>query len=155
MDSILVGRASQIEEMKLALTSNKPEMVALIGRRRVGKTYLVRQVYKEEIVFELTGLQYGNKSEQLQNFMLSLNRYFPNYPIEKLPSSWLEAFHLLTKAITSLNKKEKVVIFLDELPWLGTKRSGFIKGLGYFWNSWASKENIGFGGLWFCSFLDD
>jgi len=142
MDSIVIGRASQIKEMKSALVSNKAEMVALIGRRRVGKTYLVRQVYKEEIIFELTGLQYGSKPEQLQNFTLSLSRYFPDYPIEKVPTSWLEGFHLLTQAITSVNKKEKAVIFLDELPWLGTKRSGFIKGLGYFWNSWASKENI-------------
>jgi len=142
MKSIVIGREQQIAEMESALASNKPEMVALIGRRRIGKTYLVRQIYKEKIVFELTGLQYGTKVEQLQNFILSLSRYFPNYVVSKTPSTWLEAFHLLTQAIASLEKKEKIVIFLDELPWLGTKRSGFIKGLGYFWNSWASKENI-------------
>jgi len=142
MESFVIGREHQIKEMELALTSNKPEMIALIGRRRVGKTYLVRQVYEKQIVFELTGLQYGTKSEQVQNFILSLGRYFPDFHIKKIPTSWLEAFDLLTQAITSLKRKEKVVVFLDELPWLGTKRSGFIKGLGYFWNSWASKENI-------------
>ena len=142
MKPFLIGREQQIKEMKQALASGKPEMVTLIGRRRVGKTYLIRQVYKDKIVFELTGLQYGTKAEQLQNFSLSLSRYFPDYPQQKVPNNWLEAFHVLTQAIISLKRKEKVVIFLDELPWLGTKRSGFIKGLGYFWNSWASNENV-------------
>ncbi len=142
MKSFVIGREQQIKEMKRALASEKPEMVALIGRRRIGKTYLIRQVYKDKIVFELTGLQYGTKAEQLQNFSLSLSRYFPDYPHQKIPTNWLEAFHSLTQAISSLKRKEKVVVFLDELPWMGTKRSGFIKGLGYFWNSWASNENI-------------
>jgi len=142
MKSFVIGREQQIKEMKRALASGKPEMVALIGRRRVGKTYLIRQVYKDKIVFELTGLQYGTKAEQLQNFSLSLSRYFPDYTQKRIPTNWLEAFHSLTQAISSLKRKEKVVVFLDELPWLGTKRSGFIKGLGYFWNSWASNENI-------------
>lgn len=142
MKPFIIGREQQIKEMRQALVSEKPEMVALIGRRRVGKTYLIRQIYKEKIVFELTGLQYGTKAEQLQNFSLAFSRYFPDFPNEKIPNNWLEAFHLLTQAISSVKRKEKVVIFLDELPWLGTKRSGFIKGLGYFWNSWASNENI-------------
>lgn len=142
MSTKIIGRKQQIKEMEAALATDRPEMLALIGRRRVGKTFLVREIYKEQIVFELTGLQYGSKAEQIQNFVLSMGRYFRDFPIPKIPQSWLEAFHLLSEALIQLDSKEKVVVFLDELPWLGTKRSGFIKGLGYFWNSWASKENI-------------
>lgn len=139
---MIIGRRKQIGELEEALASNKPEMVALAGRRRVGKTYLVRQVYSGRIDYELTGLQHGDKETQLQNFVFSLGKYFPGYRLKKKPDSWLEAFHFLAEALELLNKRQKLVVFLDELPWLGTKRSGFITGLGYFWNSWASKQNI-------------
>ncbi len=142
MENIVVGRQRQIKELKEALASPKPEMVALVGRRRVGKTYLVRQIYGNRIDFELTGLQHGHLDSQLQNFVFSLGKYFPNFRLREKPTSWLEAFHLLGQALESLNKTEKQVVFLDELPWLGSRRSGFITGLAYFWNSWASRQNI-------------
>jgi len=138
----IIGRQQQIKELQEALTTQKPEMVALVGRRRVGKTYLVREVYKDQINFELTGLQYGNKKEQLLNFVYAMEEYFPAYSIDTPPTSWLEAFNVLKKALDALPSSQKQVVFLDELPWLGTKRSGFLKGLAYFWNSWASKRNI-------------
>jgi len=142
MNNIVIGRKQQISELQEAINSKKPEMVALVGRRRVGKTYLVREVYRKKINFELTGLQYSNKKEQLQNLVFTLGKYFPNFQLPNFPKTWLEAFHFLGQALESLDKKEKLVVFLDELPWLGTKKSGFITGLGYFWNSWASKQNI-------------
>lgn len=142
MNDIIIGRNKQKKELEQALASNKPEMIALIGRRRVGKTYLVRQMYGDRIDFELTGLQHGNKEIQIQNMVFAMGKYFRNYHLKEKPSSWLEAFHFLTEALESLNKNQKLLVFLDELPWMGTKRSGFITGLGYFWNSWASKQNI-------------
>jgi len=142
MFETIIGRHKQIKDLQEALASNKAEMVALVGRRRVGKTYLVREVYQQRIIFELVGLQHGTKKEQLQNFVFTLGRYFPKYELKNKPKSWLEAFHFLTEAISALPREEKIVVFLDELPWLGTKRSGFITGLSYFWNSWASKEQI-------------
>ncbi|MEM6317800.1 MAG: ATP-binding protein [Bacteroidota bacterium] len=142
MNELIIGREKQISELETAFLSDKPEMVALVGRRRVGKTYLVRQVYAQKINFELTGLQYGSKKEQLQNFVFTLGKYFPSYQLPNFPNTWLEAFHFLSQALESLQQKTKLVVFLDELPWLGTKKSGFITGLGYFWNSWASKQSV-------------
>ncbi|MFK7906259.1 MAG: ATP-binding protein [Chitinophagales bacterium] len=142
MNDFIIGRTSQKQELKEALVSNKPEMLALVGRRRVGKTYLVSKMYAEHIDFEVTGLQNGNKRDQLENFMLRMGKHFPNYELEKMPKSWLKAFDLLTLALESLQKKTKMVVFLDELPWLSTRKSGFLTGLSYFWNSWAVKQNI-------------
>lgn len=138
----IIGRQQQIIALQAALSSNKPEMIALIGRRRVGKTFLIRQIYNNKIDIEVTGLQHGNKKIQLQNLVFSMEKYFPAFLLKKQPTSWLEGFHLLSQALETLQKNEKLVVFLDELPWLGTKRSGFITGLSYFWNSWASKQNI-------------
>ena len=142
MENLLIGRKSQIEELEEALASNKPEMIALIGRRRVGKTYLIGQVYANCIDFELTGRQYGTMDVQITNFVVNLRLSFPNFLVKDKPTSWLEAFSLLGQALESLKKEEKMVVFFDELPWLGSKRSGFIEELGYFWNTWALKQNI-------------
>lgn len=155
MNNTIIGRKNQLADMKAVLSSNKPELLAVIGRRRVGKTFLIRETYGHLIDFELTGIQHATKKEQLKNFSFTFENYFPNHPLATEPTSWLEAFHFLSKALSTRSKKEKLVIFSDELPWLGTKRSGFIKGLSYFWNSWASKNNSSPRYLWLCSFMDD
>ena len=139
---VVIGRTRQISELREALSSKKPEMVALVGRRRIGKTYLVRQVYEGRINFELTGIQHGDKAQQLQNFLYTMGRYFPAYELKENPKNWLAAFNELAWAMESVMGTQKAVVFLDELPWLGTRRSDFIKGLSYFWNSWASRHNI-------------
>jgi len=142
MKNIIIGRTEQKRELTEALQSDKAEMIALVGRRRVGKTYLVSQMYEGHIDFEITGLQYGNKREQLENFALRMGRHFPDYELQGIPKSWLKAFDHLTQALEGLEKSAKMVVFLDELPWLATHKSGFLTGLSYFWNSWAVKQNV-------------
>jgi uncharacterized protein len=142
MENLLIGRKRPIAELEEARASKKAELVALIGRRRVGKTYLVKQVYAQQIDFELIGSQHGTMSSQIQNFVLSIGKHFPDFPIRQKPNSWVEAFHLLGQALEALKKDDKKIIFFDELPWLDTKRSNFIAGLSYFWNSWAVNQHI-------------
>jgi len=83
MKKTLIGRKEEIATLEEAFLSDKPELIALIGRRRVGKTYLVKQTYNQQIDFELTGLQHAKKSEQLQNFLFAVKKFFPDYTIEK------------------------------------------------------------------------
>lgn len=142
MKNQLIGRAKEVKKLQEVLTSERPELVALVGRRRVGKTFLIKQTYGAYLDFEVTGLQHAKKSEQIQNFLFAFRSFFPDESIESKPQSWLDAFHLLALALERKTKQGKVVVFLDELPWLGTKRSGFITGLGWFWNSWAVNQNI-------------
>lgn len=142
MDTPLIGRKEEKEILQEALSSPEAEMIAVIGRRRVGKTFLVRTVYQKQIVFEITGLQNASKDQQLENFALQLAEASgATLPIRP-PSSWLEAFALLITYLKTLDQKNKTVVFLDELPWLATHKSGFLNGLSYFWNSWAVKQNI-------------
>jgi hypothetical protein len=142
MENLLIGRKRPIAELEAARASGKPELVALVGRRRVGKTYLVKQFYGQQIDFELVGTQHGTLAAQIQNFVLRIARYFPDFPIRNKPGSWIEAFDLLGQALETVKKAEKKIVFLDELPWLDTKRSNFIAGLNYFWNSWAVNQHI-------------
>lgn len=142
MKQNLVGRLTEIGLLEENYESPKPELLAIIGRRRVGKTFLVKQTYEGKLDFELTGLQHASKSEQIQNFMYAFRQYFPNDEMEPRPSSWLEAFFLLSQALEQKSKTSKMVVFLDELPWLASNRSGFLKGLAWFWNSWAVNQFI-------------
>jgi AAA+ ATPase superfamily predicted ATPase len=110
----LIGRANQIQDLEEALSSNKPEMVALIGRRRIGKTYLVKRVYENRINFELTGIQHANKKEQIQNFLVQIAKFCSDFELNQKPGSWLEAFFMLAKALESQkNRRNKSFFWMN------------------------------------------
>lgn len=138
----MIGRKKELAILKQAYTSLKPELVAVIGRRRVGKTFLIRTFFKDNIVFEMVGLKDGKKEQQLRNFTYSMKEAGSN-SLAPFPKDWLEAFHQLKEFLETLGQsKKKPVIFIDELPWVATAKSDFLTGFSYFWNSYASKANI-------------
>jgi AAA+ ATPase superfamily predicted ATPase len=134
MKNQIIGRKKEQKRLQEIYHSGKAEFVAIYGRRRVGKTFLVRQMFGKEFVFDLAGLANANTKEQLVNFTLSLNRS-ENQPF-KTPKNWLYAFEQLRTLIEHSAKARKV-IFIDEISWLDTPRSGFITALEHFWNGWA------------------
>ncbi len=141
--NMMIGRIEEKEILRKAYHSPKPELVALVGRRRVGKTYLVRQFFQDKIDFEVVGLQEENKEKQLRNFAYSLRDAKGETTLGNVPIDWLDAFDQLKLHIQSLGEpNRKKVVFIDELPWMATSRSGFLTGFGYFWNSFASKHSI-------------
>ena len=142
MQDHFIGRQPELTILEDALNSREAEMVAVIGRRRVGKTYLIKTKYEKEIIFEITGLQNANQQQQLDHFNFTVRQYIPsNLPIEQA-TNWLQAFRILTQVLKNKLSKKKKVIFFDELPWLATNKSGFLMGLEFFWNSWAVKQNV-------------
>ena len=141
-EKLLFGR---LEEQQILLdycNTSSSEMIAVVGRRRIGKTYLIRRALESKIDFEMTGYQYASKQEQLQNFILSLSNFTSTAMITQPPKNWLEAFHQLKQYLLNKRGKEKKVIFIDELPWIATAQSGFIQALAHFWNDWASENNV-------------
>ncbi len=142
MPVTLVGRKKEQAILREAFQSKEAEMVSIIGRRRVGKTFLVNHTYKKEMAFEITGIQNASRTLQLRNFRDVLTEYAQaSLPIE-IPKDWLAAFQLLKTYLKPLLANKRKVIFFDELPWLDTHKSGFLQAFGYFWNSWASKQNL-------------
>lgn len=139
---MLIGREKEAATLAALLQSNESELVSVIGRRRVGKTFLVQSVFSGRIAFEITGIQYASIQEQLENFAISLSLQTKSVIPVKRPESWMEAFHSLILYLENTATSEKRVIFFDEMPWLSTHRSGFLNAFGFFWNSWAVKNNI-------------
>ncbi|MBV7533821.1 ATP-binding protein [Chitinophaga sp. sic0106] len=136
----LIGREKEIVLLDQIKESKASSFVAVYGRRRVGKTFLIRQVFDNKFDFQLTGMSNVNLSQQLANFHTSLIKYHPSAHSEEPPADWFTAFQQLIDLLESSRRKKKI-IFLDELPWLDTAQSNFIPALEHFWNSWASARN--------------
>lgn len=133
------GRESEKKQLRELYESDKAEFLAIYGRRRVGKTYLVNEFFKDKgVYFEITGSKKASKSEQIGNFYREFTTIFPSDEI-KVPKDWGEALNLLKNAIANIPETQKVILFFDELPWLASPRSGFLRALDYFWNRHISR----------------
>jgi len=132
----IIGRKAEQEALGDFLESEKSEFIALYGRRRVGKTFLIRESLSSEFVFYATGILDGSGTVQIANF----NKEIINYGGSSLKpaENWSEVFSNLNILIETSNKDNKKVIFLDEIPWMCTPRSGFLSALDHFWNRYAS-----------------
>ena len=132
----IIGRKEEQEYLNDRFNSHKSEFIAVYGRRRVGKTFLIREMLKSNFLFYATGILNGTLSEQLNNF----NQEIIDYGGENfIPAkNWNEAFRNLNYLVERSNIKGKKVIFLDEIPWMNTSNSGFLSALDHFWNRYAS-----------------
>ena len=137
MDKNFIGREAEIRTLRNICDSGKAEFVAVYGRRRVGKTYLIQQFFSSGFAFSATGIIDGNRDEELFAFTSAL--VTAGY-IGPKPVTWLEAFEALKTTLDGQKHHGRRVIYIDELPCFDTPKSGFVRALGHFWNTWASQR---------------
>jgi AAA+ ATPase superfamily predicted ATPase len=142
MNKMIIGRNSEKVLLGEAFSSNESEFLAITGRRRIGKTYLINTFFEKNISFHFSGILNASFGQQLQNFQYSLSDYFKSEKQATIPTDWLSAFQNLSKCLQKSKKAGKQVIFIDELPWLDTHKSNFIAALDWFWNTWAVNKNV-------------
>lgn len=140
----IIGRKSAIQELERAYASKQSALVSVIGRRRIGKTFLISEVYSDRLAFTVTGIQGANKTRQLNNFSFELKAAFQLSGPPEIFTDWLTAFVKLSELLDQRFRANdrKPVIFIDELPWMSSRRSGFLQAFGWFWNSWAVKRDV-------------
>jgi len=132
---MLIGRISEVERLQAALQSDKSEFYAVYGRRRVGKTFLIKEAFNYTFAFHHAGKSKGNRSEQIDAFIKSMRQQ--GFAVRRRPRTWSDVFFALENGLAALPEGKKVV-FLDELPWMDTPKSDFLSSLEHFWNSWAT-----------------
>ena len=132
----IVGRKDELQILKGLESSSKSEFVAVYGRRRVGKTFLIRSAFEGKFAFQVTGLGNASLTQQLTNFHIALQKADKNTTISQA-TDWISAFQQLITYLEKVQASRKY-IFIDELPWFDTPSSGFVQALEHFWNSWAS-----------------
>lgn len=146
--STLVGRKKEMEELERLYHSDRPEFVAVYGRRRVGKTFLIKQALKDRFTFQHTGVSPVDQEDEKNRLKTQLESFYYsmlNHGLEgfKQPKTWMEAFYQLENLLNRLNEGQRIVIFLDELPWMDTPRSRFLSAFESFWNGWCnSHDNV-------------
>ena len=134
----MIGRINERKVLDEALQSSQSELIALYGRRRIGKTYLVREHFANEMIFSTSGLFEATLPEQLKEFASCIKSASKSEMPVQIPNDWFEAFDMLKVLITNNKQKSKKVIFLDEVPWMATPKSRFLTAFEGFWNGWAS-----------------
>lgn len=137
----LIGRKSQQESLKHMLASSESKLAVIIGRRRVGKTFLIRKYFEGKFTFDITALHNGDMDDQLKHFTQTLVKkgYYPAHLSQ--PESWMAAFEMLGAYIDEQKSRKKKVLFFDELPWFDTPRSKFLMAFENFWNTYCTKRN--------------
>lgn len=145
--STIIGRQQETEELQQIYRRKQAQLVAVYGRRRVGKTFLVRELFKDKFAFYHTGISPLELKEQnlylaqLSAFQSSLVRYGSEE--EQMPKDWMEAFDRLSALLTQIKSKERLVVFIDEMPWMDTPNSNFVTAFEHFWNGWgAGQDNL-------------
>lgn len=149
MVTSITGREYEIQQLQRVFDSKEAEFVAIYGRRRIGKTFLVRKFFEKKscIFFQVTGIHNAVLRTQLKEFRKEIERtFYASSKSTKLqtPTNWLNALELLTDTIKifSTNSK-KVVLFFDEFPWMATRKSGLLQAIDYYWNRfWVNENNI-------------
>ena len=138
----IIGRVEEQEVLDQLLKSKRAEFLALYGRRRVGKTFLIRNFFEQsaDVFFHMTGIQKGTMEEQLKQFANRIGITFYNGAAIAPSKNWFDTFENLRKAIEQISSSKKVVVFLDELPWLATKRSKLLQALEFYWNQYWSHD---------------
>ncbi len=142
----IISRDKDIKILQQMLDSDIPEFLALYGRRRVGKTFLIKQFFKEKnvVFFNVTGSKDGPMKKQLKHFTTRLTEVFFSGLNVTPEKNWDDAFLKLTDAINKqAPKNKKIILFFDELPWMATRRSQLLQTLDYYWNQyWSDDKRI-------------
>jgi hypothetical protein len=134
----------QVEQRVLSqlLERDRASFLAVFGRRRIGKTYLIRNFYLNRgTLFHVTGVPKETAKNQRANFNEDLCDVFHGGESQKAPATWREAFDSLRKAVASHSTQGKIIVFLDELPWLASHKSGFVQALTYCWNRYFEADS--------------
>lgn len=137
--SEILGRKKEQQALTKILDSQEPAFLAIYGRRRIGKTYLIRNFFKDKgLFFHITGIQDGSLEIQLQTFAVEFSDLFLKGKEIPKPKNWFSAFQMLRKEIEKIPKNTKIILFFDELPWLSSPKSMFLQALEHLWNRYLS-----------------
>lgn len=140
----IIGRKTERKELDRLYESGRPEFVAVYGRRRVGKTFLIREHFAGRFAFchtaispaDFQGRKTDLKKEQLRAFCFSIQQFGGDW--DEMPNDWFEAFACLRSMLEHRGETGRKLVFIDELPWMDVTRSEFVSALEHFWNGWGA-----------------
>ena len=137
---MVIGRTKELEQLRQFVASDRPELIAVYGRRRVGKTYMISETFSDALAFDMTGVLGGTLKTELSAWDRAMRR--SGYNKTEKATNWFDAFAALEDLMeTKFRPHERHILFIDELPCLDTPKSEFLPAFDHFWNSWASRRS--------------
>jgi uncharacterized protein len=140
-DIEIIGRDEEKLLLQSIIANTKADLVAVYGRRRIGKTYLLETYLEKQIVLQFSGVHNVETEVQLKEYCKALSKYLNNNVPVVVPADWFSAFDLTIQLLQKKLRRKKAIILLDEFPWMQTPKSNFLAAFEQFWNGWASKQN--------------
>jgi uncharacterized protein len=141
-EKIVVGREIEIAKLNALLDNTNADMVMVYGRRRVGKTYVIKNTYGKRIDFHFTGGKLTESDEHLEAWAIKLNEAAAGKIYYEKPANWMQAFRQLKTHLNTIRANKRRIVFLDEVPWIDKHKSGFLAALEFHWNDWMTDQNL-------------
>lgn len=140
MKDRVIGREKEWQRLEEFMQAHSAQLIEVCGRLRVGKTFLIEEFFNRKFAFRLTGVHGRSMKVQLGNFIAEYNRRTGEQ--KAAPKNWQQAFELLRGYLSEAAPDGRKVVFIDEMPWLDTMRSGFAGAFEWFWNDWGLHRTI-------------
>jgi uncharacterized protein len=140
--NFFIGREVEVKRLQDLASLTQSDLVTILGRRRVGKTYLIKNTFNGDFTFHITGIKDAVKEEMLRIFIEKIQEMMGIEYSLAIPDNWIDAFSLLKRSLKQKRGSKKNILFIDEFPWLDGHKSGFLRAFEYFWNDWAVDQNI-------------
>ncbi len=142
---MFIGRTYELQQLQDKYNTNKSELVAIYGRRRIGKSSLVEKFAEDkEFFYKFEGIEGENTKGQMTTFAKILGNYVDDSFLDKIDfDSWHGLFQYLTeRLVDNKNRQKKLVLFFDEIQWMAVRRDRMISIIKYFWDNFWKNMNV-------------
>lgn len=138
------GRNYEISLLGEEFKKPAASLIVVYGRRRVGKTRLITEFYKDKGLWKFDGVEGEPRSVQIQNMLEQLSVYSKDEIYKSIKcASWLDFVKILNRAISESGAKYKRAVFLDEFPYMCSGRTDFVSAIKWAWdNLWNDKPGF-------------
>jgi AAA+ ATPase superfamily predicted ATPase len=129
-----IGRKVEIAQLTALIDLPRPSIAVIYGRRRVGKSELIRHVTQGKNVLSFEGLEGQPKHKQIKNFLFQLSAQ--SNIREKNISDWPDALILLR----TLTQDGQWIIILDEFQWMANYQNELVSVIKMIWEKYLSQN---------------
>ena len=132
---MFVGRTKELGQLRQLIQNNKSSIGVIYGRRRIGKSELIKKAFNQHSKLIFEGLENRPKQEQINSFVFQLRYQLGKEHGDISIKSWKEAFILLYEEL----KQKPVHVILDEFQWMANYRNEIVSELKLVWDLYISK----------------
>ncbi|MFH1831150.1 MAG: ATP-binding protein [Pseudomonadota bacterium] len=127
-----VGRHNYLKKLENIWNQHKVGLISIYGRRRVGKTELIRVFSRNKAAWIFEAIEGENTASQIKHFLNQLSQFTKEPYLRDLDyKDWPPVFDLLSNKI---KQKKDLIVAFDELSWMAARKTKLISYIKYYWD---------------------